>query len=89
MTLKRSTKPAAQSQIALWLREVSSSKIDLLVWTMLICFTIVLSSTTAFARTFNVLLIHGRLHNTHEKYGHFRTDQAGAWGLRPPTGGTA
>jgi hypothetical protein len=89
MTIKRSAKPAAQSQSALWLREVSRrSKIDLLVWTMLVCFTIVLSSTTAFARTFNVLLIHGRLHNTHERYGHFRTDQAGAWGLRPTTGGT-
>lgn len=36
----------------------------------------------------NILLIHGRLHNTSEQYGHFTSDQAGAWsGLRPVTGG--
>jgi hypothetical protein len=51
--------------------------------------TMLLSSAPAFAREMNVLLIHGRLHNTKEHYGHFRDDQAGAWGgLTPATAGT-
>lgn len=51
--------------------------------------TTLLPSAQAFGREINVLLIHGRLHNTKEHYGHFRSDQAGAWGgLTPTTGGT-
>jgi len=43
----------------------------------------------ASGREINVLLIHGRWHDTKEHYGHFRTDQSGAWGnLTPATGGT-
>jgi hypothetical protein len=53
------------------------------------CLTLLLFSAPAFGREVNVLLIHGRLHNTKEKYGHFRTDQSGAWGnLVPTTSGT-
>lgn len=52
-------------------------------------FIVFLGSAQAFAGTINVLLIHGRLHNTSEQYGHFTTDQAGAWGgLKPTTTGT-
>lgn len=49
------------------------------------CLTLLLFSAPAFGREINVLLIHGRLHNTKEKYGHFRTDQSGAWGNLVPT----
>ena len=49
---------------------------------------LLLFSAQAFARQINVLLIHGRLHNPKERYGHFRTDRANAWnGLRPITAG--
>src|SRR5215471_21261735 len=50
--------------------------------------TMLLTSAQAFGRQINVLLIHGRTHDTKERYGHFRTDQAGAWGnLKPATAG--
>ena len=88
MTIKRSAKRAATFDRVLSSREVSRrSKRGLLLWVFFACFAI-LPSSAAFARTINVLLIHGRLHNTHERYGYFRTDQAGAaWGLRPITTG--
>jgi hypothetical protein len=76
MTIKRRAKRAGQS------------KIGLLLWIIFVCFTLVPSPATA-ATEINVLLIHGRLHNTHEAYGVYRTDQAGAWGgLTPATAGT-
>ncbi|MBV8549788.1 MAG: hypothetical protein JOY54_00705 [Acidobacteriaceae bacterium] len=57
--------------------------------TIVCCLSILLFSAPTFGREINVLLIHGRLHNTHERYGHFTHDQAGAWnGLKPLTTGT-
>ena len=37
------------------------------------CLAMLLCSTQAFALQVNVLVIHGRWHDTHERYGHFRT----------------
>jgi hypothetical protein len=65
------------------------SKTSQLARAALVCFSVLLTAAPAFATTFNILLIHGRMHNTKEKYGYFRTDQSGAWGgLRPTTAGT-
>jgi hypothetical protein len=56
---------------------------------MSVCCLAILSSAQAFGQTtINVLLIHGRLNNSSEKFGHFQTDQANVWGgLKPATGG--
>jgi hypothetical protein len=55
---------------------------------MIAAYLILLSSAQAFEKHINVLLIHGRLHNPNEHYGHFAYDQAGAWdGLEPVTSG--
>src|SRR5215472_14846622 len=88
MTIKRSAKRAAQRENVLWLRVAGRQlRPGLLGWMVLACLTMGLCSTGAFARTINVLLIHGRMHNPHERYGYFRTDQGSAWGLRPTTAG--
>jgi len=89
MFIKGSANRAAQPECALRSRKINRrSKMAQLIWIVVVCFTIVPSYTAAFARTINVLLIHGRMHNPHERYGYFRTDQGGAWGLRPTTAGT-
>jgi hypothetical protein len=90
MTMKwlRTTAPPGENYLPI--REHGMTTKTAKVACMIVAYlTILLSSAPAFGRQINVLLIHGRWHDTKEHYGHFRTDQAGAWsGLKPATSGT-
>ncbi len=90
MTMKwlRTTAPPGENYLPI--RENGMTTKTAKVACMIVAYvTILLSSAPAFGRQINVLLIHGRWHDTKEHYGHFRTDQAGAWSrLKPATAGT-
>ncbi|HEX3470716.1 MAG TPA: hypothetical protein VHT28_05975, partial [Silvibacterium sp.] len=78
MTMKWLGTAAAQAENYLPKREYCrTTKIAKVICMIVGCLTMLLSSAPAFGREINILLIHGRLHNSKERYGHFRTDQAG------------
>ena len=89
MAMKWSGTAAAQTENDLPMREDRmTTRTAKVVCKIVGYLTLLLCSAQAYARQINVLLIHGRLHNTKEHYGHFRVDQANAWnGLRPATAG--
>ena len=88
MTIIGSSKTAAQAKEYPGQREHRSTTSGV-VYVIGVFLALLLSSTQVLGRQVNVLVIHGRWHDTNEHYGHFRTDQAKAWnGLKPITGGT-
>jgi hypothetical protein len=89
MTMKWLGKATAQAEKDLPVREYRVTTKTARVICMIVGYLVMLlTSAQGFCREINVLLIHGRLHNTKEHYGHFRDDQSGAWnGLKPLTAG--